>query len=140
MSFTVVPTDDLDMCLALRIKVFVEEQGVPLEMERDADDDSSQHYLAWLDDQAVGTARVIRDGTLAKIGRVCLLPKARGGGRGAALIRAILSELEQNGDVSRVALGAQVSAIGFYEALGFEAYGEDYDDAGIPHRNMARSL
>ncbi len=44
------------------------------------------------------------------------------------------------GGISQVKLGAQVHALGFYEALGFEAFGPVYDDAGIPHRDMVRTL
>ena len=38
--------------------------------------------------------------------------------------------------VTRAALGAQLDALGFYERLGFTAYGDVFDDAGIDHRMM----
>ena len=42
--------------------------------------------------------------------------------------------------ITRAKLGAQTHAIGFYEKLGFAPYGPEYDDAGIPHRDMVLSL
>ena len=63
-----------------------------------------------------------------------------GTGAGAALIRAALAELRALPGVTRAKLGAQTHAIGFYEKLGFAAYGPEYDDAGIRHRDMALTL
>ena len=140
MSLRISRTDDLAQCLALRRTVFVEEQGVPIAEERDALDATAQHYLAWLDDRPVGTARVVRVKQDAKIGRVCLLPTARGAGRGAALIQALLDELQTDPTVTRAILGAQTNALGFYTRLGFTAYGPVFDDAGIPHQMMERTV
>ena len=126
--------------MAIRLKVFVEEQHVPVEEERDAHDETATHLLAVVDGQALGTARILRDGTTGKIGRVAVLPQARGTGLGAALIRAALVELRATPGVTRAKLGAQTHAIGFYEKLGFAAYGPEYLDAGIPHRDMALDL
>ncbi|MDN3712247.1 GNAT family N-acetyltransferase [Paracoccus cavernae] len=133
-------TTDLETCMAIRLKVFVEEQHVPVEEERDAHDETATHLLAVVDGQALGTARILRDGTTGKIGRVAVLPQARGTGLGAALIRAALVELRATPGVTRAKLGAQTHAIGFYEKLGFAAYGPEYLDAGIPHRDMALDL
>lgn len=131
---------DVDLCRALRRTVFVEEQGVPEAEEWDDLDGQAIHVLAWLDGQPTGTARILIDGATGKIGRVCVLPAARGTGLGAALIRASLDVLRFRPGVTRAKLGAQVQAIGFYEKLGFVACGELYDDAGIPHRDMIREL
>ncbi len=133
-------TTDLETCMAIRLKVFVEEQNVPVEQERDHHDDTAIHLLAVLDGQAVGTARILRDGVVGKIGRVAVLPQARGTGLGAALIRAALAELRATPGVTRAKLGAQTHAIGFYEKLGFAVYGPEYLDGGIPHRDMALDL
>ena len=97
------------------------------------------HLLATQDGRPVGTARLLIEGETAKIGRVALLPEARGTGAGAALMRAALDELRARG-VRAAKLGAQTYAIGFYEKLGFTACGPEYDDAGIPHRDMSRDL
>jgi len=137
MKITV--TDDFAACAAIRRKVFVEEQNVPEDLELDELDAIAVHLLATRDGRPVGTARLLIDGETAKIGRVALLREERGTGTGAALMRAALDELRARG-VTTAKLGAQTYAIGFYEKLGFTAYGPEYDDAGIPHRDMSRTL
>ncbi|MCP4819838.1 MAG: GNAT family N-acetyltransferase, partial [Shimia sp.] len=88
----------------------------------------------------LGTARLLAKGDTGKIGRVCVLKEARGSGLGAALIKASVAHFETQPDIKRALLGAQCHAIGFYEALGFTAFGPVYDDAGIDHRDMERLL
>lgn len=133
-------TTDLAACLALRRTVFIEEQGVPEDREIDGMDDGALHLLATQDGQPIGSARILLDGETGKIGRVCVLPQARGTGLGAALIRAALDVLRVQPGITRAKLGAQTHALGFYEKLGFTAYGPVYDDAGIAHRDMTRDL
>lgn len=139
MTLEVRPTEDLDTCLALRRVVFIEEQAVPEELERDEYDATALHLLATLDGRPVGTARMLLKGATGKIGRVCVLRDLRGQGVGAALIRAAVEELRGRG-LTRAKLGSQTHAIPFYEGLGFVAEGPVYDDAGIPHRDMVRVL
>ncbi|WP_134681631.1 GNAT family N-acetyltransferase [Paracoccus ravus] len=134
-------TDDIEACRAIRHEVFVIEQAVPETEEWDGKDGEAIHLIA-RDDQgtAIGTARILFDGATGKIGRVAVLKSARGTGAGAALIRAALDELAALPGITKAKLGAQTHAIGFYEKLGFTAYGPEYDDAGIPHRDMIREL
>lgn len=139
MSLEIVLTGDLVTCLAIRRVVFIEEQGVSLADEVDGRDAEAEHLLALLDGEPVGTARMLVDGDTGKIGRVAVLAPARGRGIGAALIRAAVVQLREHG-LRTATLGAQVQAIGFYEALGFAAVGPVYDDAGIPHRDMTLDL
>jgi predicted GNAT family N-acyltransferase len=139
MSLEVARTEDLETCLALRRTVFIKEQGVPEALEMDGLDGEALHLLARVDGRPVGTARLFAKGDTGKIGRVCVLPQARGHGVGAALIRAAVEELRGLG-LSRAKLGSQTHAIPFYERLGFVAEGPVYDDAGIPHRDMVLAL
>ncbi|MEO0359107.1 MAG: GNAT family N-acetyltransferase [Pseudomonadota bacterium] len=135
MTLRVGRTDDIETCLALRRVVFIEEQGVSVEEEVDGKDPEAHHILATLDGSAIGTARVQSFGTTAKIGRVCVLSEHRGKGFGVALIEAS-QDIAQTFGATRVILGAQESAIGFYEQLGYRAYGDRFDDADIPHQMM----
>lgn len=132
----VAETRDIGLCQGLRRVVFIEEQGVSVADEVDGRDDEARHLLAVLDGRAVGTARLLTKGSMGKVGRVCVLREARGKGAGVALIRAAVAVFRGVPGVGRVTLGAQVQALGFYEALGFQAVGEDYLDAGIVHRDM----
>jgi ElaA protein len=140
MTLSIARTDDLAACLALRREVFIREQGVPEADEVDGRDGEAIHLLARLDGVPVGTARLLVMGDTGKIGRVCVLPGARGQGIGAALIRAGLEALRAMPGIRRAKLSAQVQALGFYAALGFAAVGEEYLDAGIVHRDMVMPL
>ena len=132
--------EDYAPCIALRRAIFIEEQGIAEADEIDDLDDQAVHLLATIDDQPVGTARLLIDGDLGKIGRICVLPAQRGTGLGAALVEASMGYLRALPGVARAKLGAQDHAIGFYAKLGFEPVGPFYDDAGIPHQDMIRSL
>jgi len=92
--------------------------------------------LACAGGKPVGSARLLTYGNTGKIGRVCVLKEQRGTGLGAELIRAAVEEFRRMPGIEKVKLGAQSHVIGFYEKLGFTAYGPEFDDAGIPHRDM----
>lgn len=139
MSVTIALTDDLATCLELRRVVFIDEQGVSEADERDDLDPECLHLLASMGSRTVGTARIHVTDNIAKIGRVCALSEQRGTGLGAALIRECLAVAKNQGAI-KAKLGAQTHAIGFYEALGFTAFGPVYDDAGIDHRDMVQDL
>ncbi|MDE3237971.1 MAG: GNAT family N-acetyltransferase [Paracoccaceae bacterium] len=140
MTVEIAETDDIAACRALRRVVFIEEQGVPEADELDDKDGEAIHLLATDAGRPVGTARLLLMGKTGKIGRVCVLKEMRGTGLGAALIRAAVDRLRQIEGIATVKLGAQVHALGFYEKLGFTAFGPVYDDAGIPHQDMALTL
>ncbi|HSH57809.1 MAG TPA: GNAT family N-acetyltransferase [Halomonas sp.] len=120
----------------IRRIVFIDEQGVPRQEEWDGRDKECHHFLALLDGQPVGTARLLPD---AHIGRVAVLAEARGQGVGVALMRAAIEAARRQGQPA-VELAAQTHALAFYTRLGFEAHGPEFLDAGIPHRNMRLTL
>lgn len=123
--------------LPVRLQVFVREQGVPLELERDASDAASLHALA-LDalGKAIGTGRLLGDG---HIGRMAVLPEWRGKGVGTQLLRGLMAEASNLG-MRRLALSAQTHAASFYARFGFAAEGDEFLEAGIPHVRMWRVL
>lgn len=139
MSAEIRETRDIATCLNIRRVVFTEEQGVSVADDVDGRDDEALHLLAVKNGVPVGTARMLLSGTTGKIGRVAVLKSERGTGLGKALIEAACDLLKKRG-LATAKLGAQTHAIGFYEALGFVARGPEFDDAGIPHREMVRDL
>lgn len=136
----IAPTRDIATCRALRRVVFIEEQGVSEADEVDDLDDQAIHLLATLGGTPVGSARLLVTGETGKVGRVCVLAQARGTGLGAALMQAAVEEFRRIPGVTQVKLGAQTHALGFYERLGFAAFGPEYMDAGIPHRDMVLKI
>ncbi len=120
---------------AVREQVFVREQGVPLALEWDGDDAPALHLLAETPDgSAIGTARLLPDG---QVGRMAVLAEWRGRGVGTALLKALL-HIAADKHYPPLFLNAQTRAVGFYARHGFEAEGDEFEDAGIPHRRMVR--
>lgn len=121
-----------DALQAIRRQVFVVEQGIPDAVEFDRQDAAAQHWLASTTDGApIGCARLLGD----RIGRLAVLPEYRRRGVGSALLRRIIRDALARGQ-GALQLHAQTQSLGFYEALGFEPRGEEFLEAGIPHRRM----
>jgi predicted GNAT family N-acyltransferase len=133
--------DELEAALAVRRSVFVEEQGVPEHRELDGRDDTATHFLAVDDDdRAVGAARLREyDSARAKVERVAVLTSERGGGLGRDLMDAVEAHAAEEG-YEEVLLHAQLPVVDFYERLGYEVTSEEFEDAGIPHREMRKAL
>lgn len=120
---------------AIRIRVFVKEQGVPRAIELDDDDRRALHFLATVGDRAVGTARVVWHDGAAKIGRMAVLKRYRRRGVGAKLLSRALAAARR-AKARRIYLHAQVAVSAFYERMNFRAVGPVFDEAGIRHRKM----
>jgi predicted GNAT family N-acyltransferase len=120
----------------IRFAVFVEEQRVPAELEMDEWDARSLHALAFHENAAIGTGRLLPDG---HIGRMAVLKEFRGKGVGGAVLDSLIDAAKRRGD-RELALSAQVHALAFYRAHGFKPVGEVYQEAGIPHQAMTRTL
>jgi predicted GNAT family N-acyltransferase len=145
-----VDPDDRAAALAIRFDVFVNEQQVPADLELDALDETADHFVAYDDDVAVGAGRLVVEpagfegtdpalGQVGHLGRLAVRPQARGTALGVALVQAIEARAAERG-LRVVALSSQTHALGFYERLGYTAYGDVFDDAGLPHRWMRREL
>ncbi|MFF2190269.1 GNAT family N-acetyltransferase [Streptomyces sp. NPDC058155] len=144
---------DREACFAVRRRVFVVEQHVPEDLEFDSHDAlgaAAAHVLAVRGDGLpLGTSRLLYgpeaadrtggDLTVGSLGRLAVAEEARGLGIGAALVRAV-EDLARERGLLAVELHAQTRALGFYERLGYEAYGAEYESVGIPHRGMRRVL
>jgi predicted GNAT family N-acyltransferase len=121
----------------VRRAVFIEEQRIPEADEWDDSDPLCWHVLALAANRdVVGTGRLDPDG---KIGRVAVLPQYRGTGIGAAIVSRLVDLAAAQG-LTQVHLNAQVSALRFYERLGFRAEGPEFDEVGIPHRRMRQRI
>ncbi|MBW4649986.1 MAG: GNAT family N-acetyltransferase [Kastovskya adunca ATA6-11-RM4] len=132
--------DELDAIQRVRKTVFQQEQGVDPALEFDGQDEAAQHIVLYLDGQPVGTARLryISD-RLVKIERVAVVADYRGRGLGRQIMETALCVLRSQ-PVSVVKIHAQLTVQPFYEKLGFVPQGEVFEEAGIPHIEMRKSL
>lgn len=119
----------------LRREVFVWEQKVPDEEEHDGDDLTATHFVAIAQGEVVGTLRLIKRPEHTKIGRVAVRGSFRGQGIARAMIEAAMLQARAAGE-QRFYLTAQSDKLGFYEKLGFVAFGPEFMDGGMPHRAM----
>jgi predicted GNAT family N-acyltransferase len=125
--------------LDLRHDVFVVEQGVTLEEERDGRDVDALHLIAIDDGVVIGTCRLHVEGTTVKLGRMAVARSRRGLGLARTLLREADGQARTLGG-ERIVLGAQLTAQALYERAGYEPYGEVFLDAGIEHVMMGRAL
>lgn len=131
---------DLDEVYRVRHAVFVDEQRVPIDIERDEQDATADHLLARVDGRALGAGRLVAGAEgVGVLGRLAVLPEARGTGLGVQLVRAIEKRARERG-LRAVELHSQTHARVFYERLGYVAFGDEYDEAGIPHISMRKTL
>ena len=119
----------------IRMRVFVQEQGVPEDIELDRDDQRALHFLALASGRAVGTARLVMRRGDVKIGRMAVLKSYRRRGVGRKLLRRAVATAKKLG-ARHIYLHAQVPVIEFYEKLGFCCIGPVFHEAAIPHRKM----
>jgi len=139
-SVAVVNWDEAKPILShVRRTVFIEEQRVSEAEEwdeRDARDDTT-HFLLKTANHTIGAARMLANG---QIGRMAILKEYRGKGYGLRLLKDIiertLATQYKTGDALDIFLHAQTQAIPFYEKGGFKTSGEQFIDAGIPHKAM----
>ena len=125
----------------IRTQVFVEEQRIPMEMEWDEADATALHAVAYNRlGQPLATGRLLQaEPGVAKVGRMAVHRVLRGSHLGRDLLQALMAQAAQRGD-REVVLHAQRSAEGFYARQGFAVRGEPFNEADIPHIEMARPL
>ena len=140
-----------DAVFAVRHQVFVDEQSVPEELEYDELDPAADHFLVLLDGVPAGAGRLViidsapgadpGQGTKASgmLGRLAVGKAARGMGLGKLLVHAIEQRATECG-LAAVELHAQAHARGFYQQLGYAAYGDLFSEAGIDHISMRKEL
>ncbi len=122
--------EDYEKALEIRKKVFVEEQGVPLEEDQDEHDKTATHYLAFIDGNVCGACRVRLTEKGQKIERNCVLPEYRNKGAGKKLMEHVIQQLDP---AYPIYLHAQIGVQIFYEALNFVPEGDIFYEANIPH-------
>ncbi len=136
LILTVPISSDLGtLALRLRREVFVIEQHVPPEVELDAYDLTCTHVVAIIDGDVVGTLRIVSLPEHVKFGRVAVAASARGKGIATKMMNFAMALARTRGE-TRFYLTAQLDKLALYEKLGFIAYGDQFQDGGMPHLAM----
>ncbi|KAI8641905.1 acyl-CoA N-acyltransferase [Parasitella parasitica] len=141
--------NEIHRALAVRRKVFIEEQGYSEKIEKDGLDGACQHWIATCDKENedgtiehnvdIGNVRLIpKSEGVAKLGRLAVLSSARGLQVGRLLVEAFANYCKHN-NYTTIVLHSQYPRRGFYEKTGFRIEeGDDqiFDEAGTPHVRM----
>jgi predicted GNAT family N-acyltransferase len=136
---------DFAAALAIREIVFIEEQSVPVELERDDEDPTAFHVIGFHRGHAIATGRLLElptpppgeTGRWAQIGRMAVLAAHRKQGVGGGVLRALEAEARRRG-IGGAMVHSQVHAKGFYERQGYEVVGPVFVEAGMPHVEMRK--
>jgi len=125
----------------VRQAVFVQELGIPAEVEADAHDVGAIHAVLRNHlGMPVAAGRLLQHAPgVGRIGRLAVDRMLRGTGWGRKVLDALLESARARGD-RQVVLDAEASAQGFYERAGFVVRGEPFVEAGIHHVSMERAL
>ena len=137
LRFDIVPFDELSSrelydLLHLRDVVFVVGQKITAVPEVDGLDPRCAHARAFNDDRVVGTARIFVNEHPMVVGRVAVHPDFQRQGIGSQLMQHVQAWLG-----SRAAeLHAQAYLEEWYAGLGWERFGDPFDEAEIVHVMM----
>ena len=129
---------EFDDVIAIRKKVFIEEQNVPIDIEIDGLDDEAEHVIAYVGEEPIGCAR-IRFNTYAKLERIAIVEKYRGSGFGIQLTDFLIEYCKQK-NVDEIRLHAQMYTADFYKKLGFLERGKTFFEADIEHIEMYMNI
>lgn len=134
-------TNQAESQLAFQVRdlVFTQEQGYPAEIDIDEYDVSAWHVVISEDGTPLATARLIEVHGKHKIGRVAVVKHARKRGLGLQVMQVLIEKAQTLG-IDEIVLHSQTHAQGFYERLGFEAFGDVFLEDGQPHIAMVRKL
>ncbi len=133
--------NEIEAIKNIRVCVFQEEQGVDPVLEFDGYDDNCVHFLAYINEEAIGTARVrCLDENTAKIERLAVLSTARGQGVGTALMKKAIAFIKEQEKYQKIVIHAQVYIQSLYEKLGFEPIGDRFTEADIIHIKMIKYI
>ncbi|HEX6714828.1 MAG TPA: GNAT family N-acetyltransferase [Thermoleophilaceae bacterium] len=132
-------SSEIDEALELRRRVFVDEQRVTIDADRDGRDREAIHVVALEGGRIVGTCRLVFDDDLARLGRMAVERDARGQGIGGAMLAEAETAARAAG-ATRIRLHAQTASRSLYERGGFETRGEEFIEEGIPHVTMEKRL
>lgn len=121
----------------IRTQVFIQEQKVPVQLEWDEEDKTCIHILVSNKvGKAVATGRILNNG---QIGRMAVVKAYRRQGIGKLILKTLLKQAHLL-NLESVFLNAQIDAVEFYKPFGFSETGSRFNDAGIQHIRMIKTM
>ena len=140
--FDELTAHELYAILKLRNEVFVVEQNCVFQ-DADDKDQKCYHLMGILQNKLAAYARLVPAGAAYKnvsIGRIVTSPQFRNRGAGKALMTSAISQCNELFNEQTIQIGAQLYLKKFYESFGFKQTSDVYDEDGIPHIEMIRTV
>ena len=110
--------EDLEQTINIRKEVFIKEQNVPLDIEIDGLDLESEHFIAYLNNEPIGCARIRTNKNYTKLERIAIIKKHRYKGFGTQLIKFLIDYCRKK-NFGEIIIHSQTCVIDFYEKFGF---------------------
>jgi predicted GNAT family N-acyltransferase len=134
-------SQEIQVLEQIRRTVFREEQNITEELEFDGLDETSEHLLAYLNQEPIGTLRIREvNPKLVKIERLAVLATARNQGIGRKLMEYAIALITEKNQYEQIVIHAQYHLKHFYQSFGFQPVGETFEEAEILHIKMTKSL
>ena len=125
----------------IRRRVFHEEQNIDEELEFDGLDETSEHLLAYLNQEPIGTLRIREvNQKIVKIERLAVLATARNQGIGRKLMEYAIALITEKNQYEQIVIHVQYHLKNFYQSFSFQPIGETFEEAEILHIKMTKSL
>jgi len=135
----VTTNEQLNAAFNIRAIVFIDEQNVPPDLERDAFDQTATHVIGYKENKPIATGRIRFIDNYGKLERIAVLKEHRGKSYGTQII-TYMEKIILNNGYEKSLLNAQTHATNFYEKLGYHVISDEFMDAGIPHVTMEKRL
>ncbi|WP_437396095.1 GNAT family N-acetyltransferase [Flagellimonas lutimaris] len=140
-TFDELITKELYQILRLRSAVFVVEQDCVYQ-DVDNKDQKALHVIGVKEGEIVAYTRIFKPGDYfdnVSIGRVVVAQDQRKYGLGKQIMQASLTAIKERFPNKPIEISAQSYLLKFYTELGFNVFGEEYLEDGIPHRRMLKA-
>ena len=125
----------------IRMQVFVKEQGFSKDLELDEFEKAATHLVGFIDGTLAATSRYFysEKHNAYLISRIAVMKKYRGKGLGGEIVKAAEKEIISKGGKAAV-IHAQLRVKGFYESLGYKAFGDIDLEEGVEHIMMKKEF
>ncbi|MDN7144946.1 GNAT family N-acetyltransferase [Liquorilactobacillus mali] len=125
----------------VRMSVFVLERDLSLEDEFDNNDRETTIYsVIFSNKKPISTARFLPlDEDIVRITRVATLKEYRGKKLGTKVVRS-LENIAQQKNFKKIVIHSEMTAVTFYETLGYVRSGDIYQEDGVACVNLIKTI
>lgn len=125
--------------LAIRDRVLRQPLGLTFDPQQLQQEFSDFHVIAKEGNRVVGTLILTPFNGTAKMRQVAVLPEFQSKGLGKLMV-ARFEKMAVEMELYNIVLHARKNAVPFYEKLGYTTVGDWFEEVGLPHLKMEKSV